>query len=169
MSNHGCSILSEFNCINFKDKRLNIRFGEIMQVLCSKPSGLIAKAFIDAKDQKAAYRFFDNPKTTYETMLTAHQQCVSDRCKSHDIILAIQDTTSIFLPGARKVSDIGNIGDLARQHPGLNIHSTLLVTPKHEILGISDLQIFDRKKVTQSKTHDKLNALQKETGKGVVA
>lgn len=47
-----CSILDEFKDINFKDRRLNNRFSGIMQNLETSPSGLISKAFIDAKDQR---------------------------------------------------------------------------------------------------------------------
>jgi hypothetical protein len=161
------SIIDEFKGINFKDKRLNERFGEIMQSLETSPSGLISKSFIEAKDQKAAYRFFQNENTKYETMLQAHQQRVKERCIGHKIILAIQDSTSIFLSGARKAANIGTIGDLNSLNTGLNIHTSLLVTPEQEVLGISDLHVFDRKLVKEkkSKTHRKLSALKKETGK----
>lgn len=166
MSNVCCSILDEFKGINFKDKRLNNRFGAIMQTLETSPSGLISKAFIDSKDQKAAYRFFENEKTTYATMLQSHQERVRERCEGQKIVLAIQDSTTVLLNGARKASNIGKIGDLKRRYPGLNIHSALLVSPQQEILGISDLHTFDRQLINKrNKTHDKLPALKKETGK----
>ena len=166
MTNVCCSILDEFKGINFRDRRLNDRFSEIMQTLETSPSGLISKAFIDAKDQKAAYRFFDNCRTSYDTMLEAHQQRVRERCEGHKTILAIQDSTTILLNGARKASDIDNIGNLNRQYPGLNIHTSLLVTPEHEVLGISHLHAFERQLVgKRNKTHLKLSALKKETGR----
>jgi len=166
MTNGSCCIVDEFKDINFKDKRLNERFSEIMQTLETSPSGLISKSFIDAKDQKAAYRFFENEKTNYETMLQSHLRKVSERCESRNIVLGIQDSTSIFLPGARKASGIGKIGDLKSRHPGLNIHTSLLITPEQEVIGISDLQLFDRRLVgKRSKTYRKISALKKETGK----
>ena len=166
MINVGCNILSEFKDINFKDKRLNERFSEIMQTLEATPSGLISKAFIDAKDQKAAYRFFQNERTGYAMMLQAHQQRIKERCKGHEVILAIQDSISVLLHGAKKASGIGNIGDLKREHPGLNIHTSLLVTPQQEILGISDLHTYERQlKGKRTRTDRNMPALKKETGK----
>jgi hypothetical protein len=162
------SVLEEFKGINFKDKRLNERFGEIMQSLETSPSGVISKAFIAAKDQKAAYRFFQNENTKYQTMLKAHQERVKERCTGYQIILAIQDSTSICLNGARKATDMGRVGDLSSESPGLNVHTSLLVTPEKEVLGISDLHVFDRKRMRsrkRSKAHRKSNALNKETGK----
>ena len=75
-------VLDEFKSINFKDKRLNERFGAIMQHFETSPSGTISKAFIDAKDQKGAYRFFENEKTGFNTMLASHQQRVIERCEN---------------------------------------------------------------------------------------
>lgn len=165
MTNDCYGVLNEFKDINFRDKRLNERFTEIMQTLDSKPSGLITKAFIDAKDQKAAYRFLDNKKAAFETMLQSHQQRVSERCRNHKLILAVQDSTSVYLPGARKVSDMSSIGDLNEKYPGFNIHTTLLITPDREILGIADLHAYERKHTKKSKTQDKLHATHKESGK----
>lgn len=166
MANNSCGILDEFKELNFKDKRLNSRFDAIMESMEKIPSGLITKTFVDAKDQKSAYRFFENGKTDYEIMLQAHQKRVQERCGKHKIVLAIQDSTSVLLNGAKKASGIGKIGNLKGDYPGLNIHTSLLITPQQEILGISDLSVFERHLVAKrSKTHDKLPALQKETGK----
>lgn len=166
MTNDSTSILDEFKDINFKDKRLNNRFNAIMQNLERTPSGLISKAFIDAKDQKAAYRFLENEKTEYEVMLSSHQKRVQDRCRGHKIILAIQDSTTLLLKGARNASGVGRIGDLTREFAGLNIHTSLLISPEQEILGISDLRVFERYLIgKRSKTREQLSALKKETGR----
>src|SRR6185503_70798 len=147
MSNICSSALDEFKDINFKDRRLNDRFNAIMHTLETSPSGLISKAFVDSKDQKAAYRFLENEKTNYSIMLQSHQERVKERCAGHKIVLAIQDSTTVFLNGAKKASNIGKIGDLNRQYPGLNIHTALLISPQQEVLGISDLQTFNRQLV----------------------
>ncbi|MGI0059151.1 MAG: IS4 family transposase [Nitrosotalea sp.] len=166
MSNICCSILDEFKDINFKDRRLNDRFSEIMHTLETSPSGLISKSFVDAKDQKAAYRFFENSKADYNTMLGSHQQRVKERCKGHTTVLAIQDSSSVLLHGARKADRIDNIGNLKCQHPGLNIHTSLLVTPQQEVLGIADIHSFERQLVgKRNKAHFKLSATKKETGR----
>ena len=166
MSKICCSIADEFKDINFKDRRLDVRFSEIMHALETSPSGLISKSFIGAKDQKAAYRFFNNSKTDYNTMLGAHQQRVKERCTEHTTVLAIQDSSSILLRGARKANGIDDIGDLNCQHPGLNIHTSLLVTPQQEVLGIADIHSFERQLIgKRSLAHRKSSAMKKETGR----
>lgn len=166
MTDKQTCILNEFQEISFRDKRLDERFEKIMLGFGANPSGIISKVFVEAKEQKAAYRFLRNEKITFETMLDSHQKKVKQRSDEADTILAIQDSTSLHLTGAKKVSDIGCIGDLKQNHPGLNIHTSLFVTPKKEVLGISDLQVYDRFIIkNKNKTHCKLHALEKETGK----
>lgn len=165
------NIINEFKDINFKDKRLNKRFGSLMKNLVTSPAGLISKVFVNAKDQKAAYRFFENDKTTYQKMFQSHQQRVRERCEKQPVVLAIQDSSIFFLRGAQKASDMGLVGNLRYSDIGLNIHTSLLITPESELLGISDIHAYDRKPVgkKRSKTYDQLPALQKETGKWIRA
>lgn len=164
------NVLNEFKDVKFKDKRLNNRFSKIIKTLEKSPSGLISKAFVDAKDQKGAYRFFQNKDTDYKKMLQFHQLRVSDRCQKHKIILAIQDSTSLSLPGAKKVKSVGHIGDLSRQYPGLNIHTSLLISPQKEVLGISDLNVYNRKLCEKtSSVRRREPVLQKETNKWLQA
>ena len=164
MTTEQSRILSEFKDLDFNDKRLNNRFQNIMSTLEQNPSGLITKAFNQAKDQKAAYRFLNNANVSYSTMLRSHQKRVNERCKKKNTILAVHDSTTISLSGASKVVD--NIGNLKEGFPGLNIHTTILLTPNREILGISDIHLFDRKLVGKdSRIRNNKHALEKETGK----
>ncbi len=159
--------INEFKGLDFKDSRLNNRFEEIIKKLDTRPSGVITEAFVDAKDQKAAYRFFGNKKVGFSRMLTSHQEQVFERCKNEEVILAIQDSTALHLTGARKADNIGMIGDL--KHPGLNVHTTFLLSASGPPLGIGDLQIYDRKFVTHGTEQDKLSAYEKESGRWLQA
>lgn len=166
MSTFSTCITEEFKNITFGDKRLDKRFVDIMKTLEASPSGIISQTFNDAKEQKAAYRFLENDKVCFQSMLSSHQKSIKGKAEEASVVLAIQDSTVAYLPGAAKVADIDRIGNLRKGHPGLNIHSTLLVIPDKEILGIGDIHCFKRKLIEKkNKTHEKLPALKKETGK----
>jgi hypothetical protein len=112
----------------------------------------------------------DNDKIAYEKMLESHQKKTSERSKKATIVLAVQDSTTLFLRGTKKVPNIRKVGTLKNEFTGLNIHTTLLVTPEEEILGISDLQEFERKLVgKRNRAYENLSALYKETGKWIRA
>lgn len=160
-------LLTEFKNYDFIDARRNKRFKSIVERLQAAPSGNLTKVFVDAKDLKGAYRFFQNDKTPFTAMLEAHQRRVSERCTSQNVILAIQDSTTVHLPGAAKAKGINKIGGLKRNHPGLNVHSTLLLTPSRIPMGVADLQIYERELISPDsrEQHYKLPAEEKETGR----
>jgi len=56
--------LEEFATVDFQDARLNSRCMDLAAQLVMQPHGPINQACEDWADTKAAYRFFDNAKTT---------------------------------------------------------------------------------------------------------
>src|SRR5665647_2104001 len=63
------------------DERLNNRFAIILEQLGSKPQLSIPTACGGWSETIAAYRFFDNQKTSFEQILKAHQDATIARIK----------------------------------------------------------------------------------------
>jgi len=53
----------------------------------------------------AAYRFFDNDKTTFEKILQPHCHATEQRIASQEVVLCVQDTTELDLTTATSAKE----------------------------------------------------------------
>jgi len=101
--------------------------------MAAAPSQSLPKQCDNWGDLKAAYGFLNNPKTTPDQIQSAHRRLVRQACRSHPLVLAIQDTTELDFTGRWAVEGLGPIGD--GRGRGLLQHSTLAVLPDGSVLG----------------------------------
>ena len=134
----------EFESINLGDKRLNKRFIKVAEQLSSQSTAPINQACDTWPDTKAAYRLFDNEKTTSKQILLCHQGAAKERLKGHEIILAAQDTTILDYTKHPKKHGMGPIGKENEKTHGLIMHTTLAMTLGGMPLGILDQDIWSR-------------------------
>jgi hypothetical protein len=138
-------IKDELKAVEFGDKRLNARLGNVLDGFCSAPDKSIPAAFESWGDSKAAYRFFSNEKVNEEKILATHISATLERVKQEEIVLLLQDTTEIDYTRHPGVEDLGYIGvsaHAARQ--GFYLHPTIAVTPNKVNLGLVDNIIWKR-------------------------
>jgi len=83
----------ELQDVSLGDKRLDWRLRDIAAKFAAHPQGSINQACDDWADTKAAYRLFDNEKTTPEKILSPHYERTRERIAAHELVLAIQDTS----------------------------------------------------------------------------
>src|SRR6478672_6249654 len=106
----------------FGDKRLNLRFEKILNVLNSCIEHSIPLTFKNRGVIKSVYRFLNNVKVTDQAIIQA--QCESIKIESGNIYLAIHDTTEVELTGHRAHAELGC---LSKEHiKGFYLHNTLL-------------------------------------------
>ena len=145
---HWCQ--TEFSNVNFGDKRLDSRFIALAQALANQPLDPINQACGESRaQQKAAYRFFANPKTTNTHILQTHQsQTVERALDQPSWILAIQDTSFLNYSSHLKTEGLGKIATYLEgrnKAKGLVLHTTLALDAREGIpLGILDQQIWAR-------------------------
>lgn len=148
----------EFKTINFGDKRIDKRFQKVSEELSLAPSSPINQACGGWGDTKAAYRLFDNKKVKKELIFEEHQKLTQERIKSHNIVLAIQDTTYLNYTNHEKKEGIGPIGTKEQDIKGLIMHSTLAETVNGVPLGLLCQDIWARsekeEKVQKKKKKD---------------
>jgi hypothetical protein len=76
----------------------------------------------DWGELKAAYRFFSQPKITYEQILGPHWERTQEACSQPGEYLLIEDTTLLDYTSHPATEGLGQIGDDGR---GFWLHSTL--------------------------------------------
>ena len=136
--------VEEFGQVDLKDERLNLRCQELVEALGQQPSAPINQACEDWADSKAAYRFMDNEKVTAERILAPHSERTVERMNSHEIVLAIQDTTFLNYTHHPETQDLGEIGAKAQNQRGFGLHTTLAVTASGQPLGILTQTFLER-------------------------
>ena len=82
---------------DFGDERLDDRLAILLSDLGSRPFLSIPAACGGLAEMKAAYRFFDNDKATFEKVIEPHLQRTKERMAAEQVVLLVQDTTEIDL------------------------------------------------------------------------
>jgi len=137
----------EFCDISLGDERLNKRAVNILQALSDNPQASIPEASRNWSDAFGAYRFFDNDKVDHQSLLKPHISACLDRMVECDLVLAIQDTSSLNYTHLKQ-TDLGPIGDSTHSAKGLLMHTTYAVSGDGLPLGILDQELWSRKNRT---------------------
>lgn len=145
---------TEFNSSDLADLRLNKRLQTIIGSFCSSPSTSIPQASGTWGKTKAAYRFLNNQKVTHENILQPHKNLTQTRISKEQVVLAIQDTTSLNYTSHSETEGLGYIGPSQNQK-GMLVHTTLAVTPSRIPLGIVHQQTWVRSSEEYGKKHNR--------------
>src|SRR5438477_12233067 len=90
-------IMDELQTADLGDKRLDRRFGEVLNQLSGRASASIPAACGGYAETAAAYRLFDNAKATMAKILAPHQDATRRRMAAQPVVVLAQDTTEIDL------------------------------------------------------------------------
>ena len=93
---------------------------------------------------KAAYRLMDNPKIDLDTVLRSHVAATTERVKEHDVVLAVEDTTTLNYGRHRLTEGLGPINNRSNKAVGLLLHNTQAFTVAGTPLGVLDAQCWAR-------------------------
>lgn len=134
----------EFGAVQLPDARLKRRLLTLARDFHARPTANLPQACGSRAAAKAAYRFFDHPKATMQTLLAAHFEATAQRMAAQPIVLAVQDTTSLNYTAHAATDGLGPIGTKPQGPQGLIVHSTLAFTPQGLPLGFLDVQCWAR-------------------------
>jgi hypothetical protein len=144
-------VTQELTTVSLRDTRLERRLRTLVTQLAQQPTASIPQACGSWKDTKAAYRFFANPKVSHAAILAGHRPAVLERMADEDLVLAVQDTTSLDYTHHPQTRDLGPLEHPA--HQGLLVHSSLAVSAAGVPLGLLDQQVGARDPATTGKKH----------------
>ena len=146
----------EFGEACLGDRRLGRRLVALARDFGANPQAQIPEACQSRAKTKAAYRFFDHPRTTMEQLLQPHYQSAIRRAAQEKVVLAVQDTTSLNYTMHPDMEGIGPIGSKNKGGPlGLMVHDTMAFSVEGTPLGLLDVQCWARDGQTFGKHHDR--------------
>lgn len=134
----------EFGTVPFFDERLKRRLFTLAADFFAQPGELIPQVSNGSVAKtKAAYRFFKNPNVDMQTLLRPHLESTLERLRSHAVILAVQDTTTLNYTG-HPPEGAGPISTSQNAAVGLILHDTMAFTPEGTPLGLLNVQCWGR-------------------------
>jgi hypothetical protein len=126
--------MEEAASADFGDERLDKRMATLLSDLGSRPNQSISAACGGGRaETKAAYRFFDNDKVTFEEVLAPHIAGTKTRMAQEKLVLLVQDTTEIDL--TRPEKEVKGSGELDGTRRGMLLHEMQAFTPDGTPLG----------------------------------
>jgi len=154
----------EFGTVEFFDNRLKDRLHIITRDFFAQPAALVPQACNGSLAKaKAAYRFFGNRRVHREELLRSHLESTVQRIKEQDIILAVQDTTTLNYTAHQKTEGLGPLNTTKDRARGLLLHNTMAFTQDGSPLGLLDVQCWARGKLGKSKKRKVLPISEKES------
>lgn len=161
----------ELGKADFGDLRLRKRLLTIARDFYSLPQGSVAQACESRAKTKAAYRFFENSETTMDRVIKSHYEATLGRVAREQIVLAVQDTTSLNYSTHPATENLGPIGSSPDGLIGLLLHDTMAFNLDGTPLGLLDVRCWarDPDDFGKKKRRQQLPIEQKESNKWLVS
>jgi hypothetical protein len=144
-------VKTEFKTLDFKSKRLENRFMKTMSDMSNQPDKSIWLASGSRSNAKAVYRMLGNEKCDKAKILSSHCDAVEARNESV-VLLSVQDTMSVNYGTHEKTEGLGY--NCEKKTLGINVHSSIALTPDGIPIGLLAQSINTRKDKTDTRTKD---------------
>ncbi|NTW37158.1 MAG: DUF4338 domain-containing protein, partial [Syntrophobacteraceae bacterium] len=147
----------EFGTVDLGDERLKQRLLGLARSFYAAPQANIPEACGSAAATKAAYRFFDHDATDLQTLLAPHYEATLTRVVEQDVVLAVQDTTSLNYSAHPATTGLGPLNTKEDKSIGLHVHDTMAFDTLGTPLGLVDIQMWARDQGRYDKSDDRHN------------
>jgi len=135
----------EFAGARIYDERLRRRLCGLARDFFAQPGTPVPQACGGSMAKtKAAYRFFDNERLGLEPLLRGHVEATAGRVSQHEVVLAVQDTTTLNDTAHPETDGLGPIGTTRDESAGLIVHDTMAFSTEGTPLGLVDVQCWAR-------------------------
>jgi len=128
--------------VELGDVRLERRVVEVVETFLTRPEATIPTANSAWAATQATYRLLANDAVRVEALVEGMGQATVQRCPSGEVLLAVQDTTSVDYTHHRGAAQLGPLEDPT--HRGILLHTTLAVTAAGQPMGVVDQQVWER-------------------------
>ena len=132
----------EVTTADLGDERLNARLEMLLSELGNRPNLSIPAACGGRAEMKAAYRFFDNDKVTFDKVLESHIARTKELVAEQKVVLLPQDTTEIDL--TRLEQEVVGAGELDGSRRGVLLHEMHAFTTDGTPLGTVWAEVLNR-------------------------
>jgi hypothetical protein len=148
----------EFGSVELYDERLSVRLQALARDFFAQPGALIPQACGGSKAKtKAAYRFFGNGRVEMKQLLKGHVESTVRRVREHEVVLAVQDTSTLNYTAHPSTEGLGPINTKKDSATGLILHDTMAFSLQGTPLGLLDVQCWARDEAEagkRAKRHD---------------
>jgi hypothetical protein len=144
----------------FGDKRLDARLPILLSALGDRPILSIPAACGGRAETKAAYRFFDNEKVTFEEVLKPHVEKTKERMAEQKAVLLVQDTTEVDL--TRPEQEVVGAGELDGPRRGVLLHAMHAFAPEGLPLGTAWAEVLNRTEGVSHETREEKSRKRKK-------
>ena len=161
----------EFGAADLGDKRLTDRLVSLVRDFYARPQASIPQACQSRSKAKAAYRFFEHPHMSMDKVLEPHYESTLKRGSKEEVVLAVQDTTTLNYSAHPATENLGPIGYRLDKGIGLIVHDTMAFTRDGTPLGLLDVQCWarDRDDFGKKKRRHQLPIEEKESYKWLIS
>ena len=152
-----------YGSVRLGDQRRTQRAVKMASDLASKPTASLPEQMGNLAATKAASRFLESPKISYERLMRPHVEQTKELMKQKSRVLLIQDMTEVDYEHHPKTSGLGPIGN--GSHQGYLLQTVLAVEPtSQQVLGIAAQEPFLRQPAPAGETsHQRDKRKQKES------
>ncbi len=161
----------EFGTVQLFDERLKQRLLTLAADFYAQPGELVPQVSNGSEAKtKAAYRFFKNSNVDMQTLIRPHIESTIERLRSHPVILAVQDTTTLNYT-AHPPDGVGPINTSKDRAVGLLLHDTMAFTSEGTPLGLLNVHCWARNPEEAGKKYRRkeLSIEEKESFKWLVS
>lgn len=152
---------SELVAQDMGDVRLNKRMVKLTENLCRDPSLSIPCANTSWAETLAAYRFFDNDKVTFASIMSGHKASTLSRIQTEPVVLIPQDTTFLNFATDDKSKGMGTLRTKNANQQLL--HTSIAISPSRVNLGIVDGSLWQREEASTGSSRARKKIDEKES------
>ncbi len=135
----------ELGGVELYDERLSARLQALARDFFAQPGALVPQACGGSKAKmKAAYRFFGNKRVEMKRLLKGHVESTVKRVREHEVVLAVQDTSTLNYTAHPSTEGLGPINTKKDSATGLILHDTMAFSLQGTPLGLLDVQCWAR-------------------------
>ena len=163
-------IQEEFHGIALYDDRLERRLHTLVKDFYAQPGVLVPQACNGSQAKmKGTYRFLKNAQVNMDILLDPHIESTVLRMRQHQVVLSVQDTTTLNYTAHPLTEGLGPINTTKDGGLGLILHDTMAFSVEGTPLGLLDARCWarDPKRAGQSKDRKKREIEDKESFKWI--
>lgn len=134
----------EFGGATLGDGRRSRRLVDLARSFYSRPQASLPQACNGTAQLKGAYRLLANKNVSLKEILQPHYESTTRRIWGHEVVLAVQDTTTFNYTTHTALEGIGPMGSSENKAIGLLMHDTMAFTVKGMPLGLIDVKVWAR-------------------------
>lgn len=143
----------QFGHTDLGDPRRTARLVKLAATIANEPGKPLVNITQSPADMEGAYRFIRNDHIDASAIADAGFQVTVEQAQTHQLLLALEDTTNIVYSHRSIRDDLGHVNQ-GNRHRGMLAHSVLLFAPQaSEVVGLIEQSRWTRDIKTRGKRY----------------